>query len=108
MWAENQLQKLENEEERKTSLQLSNTFPSAVYSQTKSIFLPALKNTVSNLDDKTELCFLIGVHDICIQRGQESHIAGLCPRKSIEFNTHIIPQAYVSRTNAKIHVHYLI
>lgn len=72
----------------------------------EQVFLPALENIASDLDDKTGLCFLIGVHGI--QKGRESHIASLCPRKSTEFNTHITPQAYVSRTNAKIHVHYLI
>lgn len=33
-----------------------------------------------------------------------TQITGLCPRKSTESNTYIVPQAYVSRTNAKIHV----
>jgi len=70
------------------------------------IFLPALRNIASDLANKTGLCFLIGV--LGIHREHESHVAGLCPRKSIQFKTHIIPQAYVSRTNAKIHVHYLI
>lgn len=72
----------------------------------RTFFSASFKKIASDLDDKTGLCFLIGAHGI--RRGHDSHIAGLCPRKSIEFNTHIIPQAYVSRTNAKIHVHYLI
>lgn len=36
-----------------------------------------------------------------------AQITGLCLRKSTDFNTHIVPQAYVSRTNAKIHVQNL-
>lgn len=70
------------------------------------IFPPLLKNIASDLDDRTGLRFLIGVRGI--QRGHERHVACLWPTKSIEFNAHVIPQVYVSGTNAKIHVRYLI
>lgn len=65
---------------RKTNLQLAKTFQTTVHSQTKNIFfLPSLKNIPSDLDDKTGLCFLLGVHSA--KGGHECLNYWLVPKK---------------------------